>query len=169
MTTGMDAAKWRKKVNILTVRSLSAKLMVWSSFLLFVLSFLFLAAPKPAVAGSSFSIGISSGGIGIGYRQWSGGGYRRWHGGYYDGWHHYHDGYWVGPVVYGPAYAYGGPAYYGHSYYGHPDYQHYGYGHSYSGHPFYGSRGGYSEHGGNNNHWNNGGDQRHGGDNHWNH
>jgi hypothetical protein len=61
---------------------------------------------KPAVAGSSFSISISTNDFTLGYRNYNGGGYRYWHPGCYDSHHHWLDGYYSGPVVYnvGPGY-----------------------------------------------------------------
>ena len=55
---------------------------------------------KPAMAGSSFSLSISTNDFTIGYRSYSGGGYRYWTPGCFDEHHHWHDGYYSGPVVY---------------------------------------------------------------------
>ena len=118
-------------MNISLAKKRSSKIALFSSVLLLILGILFLAAPKPASAGSSFSIAIGNGPVGFSYRSWHGG-YRRWHPAYYDRRHAWHQGYWVGPVVYQPEYVYGGPVYVHHrhhGYWGRPGYGGgYGYG-----------------------------------------
>jgi hypothetical protein len=132
------------------VRSISAKFMLLVGVVVMVMSALLLAAPKPAAAGTDFSIGLNIGGSQIVYRNWSGGGYRYWHGAYWDHDHHWHDGYYYGPVVYSaPVDSYywtnGAPHYYHH------------FGGVYGGYNHYNDGGGY-------NHYNNDG----GGYNHYN-
>jgi hypothetical protein len=116
-------------MNKAMTRSFSAKYLLWSTMLLMAMAAMLLSSPKPATAGSSFSIGLGFGGGSVVYRSWSGGGYRDWHPGWSDRWHHFHDGYYYGPVIYSaPADAYfwtnGGPRYYHHygGGYGHANY-----------------------------------------------